>query len=242
VLEDFWDGDMPLWQAFLILGVLGYAGIFFIGFTLSFTEDSWLEIPILYISPIICFAAFFAYCVFVTISIWRCGEYSTWYWRLLSRAYILLSIPIILSCSLEISFKVAGWPGEKFYPMQHEETRRIFGLYNEADMSIFYNPRNDKVDIDVGRLNKTEAGKILGRTPTTFTLEELEYFFGRQKHKDLIAVMFDKNILGRVELSHKIKKLNAYFFTKGYKRVVLLQGRGTGVGLYSDKVNPDKDR
>ena len=126
--------------------------------------------------------------------------------------------------------------------MQHEETRNIFGLYYDADMSLRYDPYNDKVDIDAGRLNKTETEKILSRNPITFTLEELEYFFGRQKHKDLIAVMFRKNTLSLVELSQKIKKLNAYFFAKGYKRVVLLQGHGTGVGLYSDKVNPYKDR
>ena len=239
VMKDYWYGIMPLWKAFLLWGVLGYAGIFMIGLSLSFAEDSWLEIPIYYFPPIICFTVFFLYCAFTFLAIWRCGDNSARYWKLLSRVYIFLATPIILLFSFLVTLMIVGWPIEKFYPIRHEEARKVFGLYHEADMSIRYNPYDDKVDIDVGRVNK--SGKIPVRTPVTFTLDELEYFFGRQKHKNLIAVMFKKSTFDPVVLANKRKKLNAYFFSKGYKRVVLLQGYGTGVGLYSDMENPYTD-
>ena len=122
-------------------------------------------------------------------------------------------------------------PTCKYYGIHDEETKKIFELENQAAISINYSPYDKKLDINIGELDGN------ARTPITFSLAELKYFFESQKHKELIVVWFDKFAPEDINVSAHIEELNNYFFAKSYKRVLLLQGLGSGVGLYTDKIN-----
>ncbi len=123
----------------------------------------------------------------------------------------------------------------KYFGPGYSTDEEIWNLIESADMVADYTFRG-RININVGKLE----GNV--HHPITFNLEELEYYFDKQKHKDLIVIWFDKRAQVDGEKIQKlVEQLNKYFFQRGYKRIVLLQGLGDGVGLYSDILNPHKD-
>ena len=108
-----------------------------------------------------------------------------------------------------------------------EETARAFKQVEEADFVAWYS-MGGKLDIGVGR---TDKDRNLHH-PITFTLEELEDFFGDQKHKDLIVVGIMKHVWTDDELKKHVEKLRDFFVERGYAKIVIQQAHGSGRGIH----------
>lgn len=111
------------------------------------------------------------------------------------------------------------------------ETQRAFETERKADIAIEYTAGR-KMDINIGRL--TMLGGTPARDPQLFDPAELISFFNDQKRKDLVVVMFHKNIWTDDEEKREIAKMNAYFRDRGYKRIVIQQFRSWGRPTLSD--------
>jgi len=107
-----------------------------------------------------------------------------------------------------------------------EETKRAFKLESEADFVAWYSTDG-----------KTDKKRNLHH-PIRFTQDELEGFFGGQKHKGLIVVTVAKNVWTDDELNEHLKRLRDYFVARGYKRVVVEQAYGFGRGFHLEYPNP----
>ncbi|MEO5713237.1 MAG: hypothetical protein ABIT37_07085 [Luteolibacter sp.] len=110
-----------------------------------------------------------------------------------------------------------------------EETERAFKQEAAADFVAWYST-DGKLDIGVGRTDKEPQL----HHPIRFPLGELEDFFDAQKHKDLIVVGIEKNTWSDEELKRHVEKLRIYFLARGYSRVVIQQGLGSGRGIHLD--------
>ena len=111
-------------------------------------------------------------------------------------------------------------------------TERAFDLVEKADFVIDYKTSHDKWDIGVGRVTNGLYYSEL------FDYGQLEHFFGSQKHKALIVVVFSKNTWSKEQIRSKVKEMNQFFFEVGFGRVVIQQGYGNGRGIWSDSTNP----
>ena len=106
-----------------------------------------------------------------------------------------------------------------------------FETERKADIAVEYTAGR-KMDINIGRL--TMLGGTPARDPQLFDPAELISFFNDQKRKDLVVVMFHKNIWTDDEEKREIAKMNAYFRDRGYKRIVIQQFRSWGRPTLSD--------
>ena len=113
------------------------------------------------------------------------------------------------------------------------ETKRAFDLESKADLVAWYST-DGKLDIGIGRTDKTQNL----HHPISFTLDELEHFFDRQKHKDLIVVTVAKNVWTDEELTGHVNRLRDYFIARGYKRIVIEQAYGSGRGIHLEYPAP----
>ncbi len=141
-----------------------------------------------------------------------------------------------MSLAMHVACGEDVWPGQsegtfKFSPT----TERAFKLEEEADFVAWYS-LDGKLDVGVGRTDKKEN---LYHS-IKFSLEELEGFFDKQKHKNLIVVGIQKQNLTKEVLEMHITKLRDYFVARGYARVVIQQAYGNGRGIHLEHVaNPN---
>jgi len=89
LIEETFYGKRPLWQAFWILAVGGYIGIFLIIFIIFGITTEWLNIENPYILGFLPVPFIILYFVWVIPSVWRCGKNSQLIWKLLSLVFIL---------------------------------------------------------------------------------------------------------------------------------------------------------
>jgi hypothetical protein len=87
-------GKKPLWQAFWILSVGGYIGIFVIILIVFGIAVEWLKIENPYILGIIPFPFVILYFICVIPSVWRRSKNSPLIWKWLSIFFILFLILI----------------------------------------------------------------------------------------------------------------------------------------------------
>ena len=109
-----------------------------------------------------------------------------------------------------------------------------FRQCREADFVIDYLTHLDKYNLGIGRIENDAIKSVL------LDLEQIEPFFKRQKHKDLIVIVFGKNTWDAERRNKKILEINRSFFRVGFKRVVVQQASG-GIGrqIWSDQDNPN---
>lgn len=105
--------------------------------------------------------------------------------------------------------------------------RDTFSIESSADWEVDYS-WDGKLDIGVG---VSKGGIWYAKT---FDLDELKSFWTRQRHKDFVVVMLPKNTWDDVEYAEVCRKLKAYFFKVGFKRVRIQQAASFGVGVVSD--------
>lgn len=107
-------------------------------------------------------------------------------------------------------------------------TERAFEIENKADCVVDYTV-DGKYDIGVGVIDEGCRHSHL------FDPNELECYFERLKHKDLIVVVIRKNTWDQETVAKHVDEINNFLFNCGFKRVVVQQGYGGSRGIWSDK-------
>jgi len=125
-------------------------------------------------------------------------------------------------------------PGTNDYSnLPFNDTTKLAHDFTEAaDVLITYKPASGKFDIGIGEDNNGLHDIV------SFSLKELEHYFSVQKHKSLVVVVFEKNKMPESEICSRSDDLTKFFFSAGYRRVVIEQAYGNGCGIWSDKTNP----
>jgi hypothetical protein len=113
------------------------------------------------------------------------------------------------------------------------ENERADALEKAADYVVHYTD-DGKFDIGVGRLNSVEGREWKSLKSVYFEQDELVSFFDRQRHKDLIVILFHKSSRGSDAVRKEVAKMNAYFKDRGYKRIVIQQLLAFGRPILSD--------
>lgn len=134
-----------------------------------------------------------------------------------------LSIFILGSCIAE-----ALEPG--FYSAFDDEGEKAYEVWNEekrADHRIAY-LIDGTVDIGIGEIREGV------HYTKSFLLNELEHYFEHQKHKGFVSVTFHKAAPSHKSLDDAIVELEEFFFSRGYRRILFLGARGSGVQVYKD--------
>jgi hypothetical protein len=112
-----------------------------------------------------------------------------------------------------------------------EATQRAFALADSADQVVRYEG-DEMFDIGIGKTTTREGVK--GFSPRSFPADELISFFDRQRHKQLVVVIFEKRVSYKGTQQDEVTKIHAYFKERGYKRIVIQQARATGRPTLSD--------
>ncbi len=112
-----------------------------------------------------------------------------------------------------------------------EATQRAFALEKSADFVVQYSG-DEMFDIGVGKTTTSEGVKIF--SPRGFPADELISFFDRQRHKQLVVVIFEKGVPFKGSQQDEVTKVHTYFKERGYKRIVIQQFRATGRPTLSD--------
>lgn len=102
-----------------------------------------------------------------------------------------------------------------------------------SDHSIFYDSQ-DSIDINVGAIRENVHHQ------ETFTLSELGDYFLNQRHKAFVVVTFAKGFQAKGLVSAEIPKLESFFFSRGYQRILFLGARAASVAIYKDSILPTK--
>jgi hypothetical protein len=123
--------------------------------------------------------------------------------------------------------------GEDAAPSPPDDTERAFALEKAADFVVKLTD-DGKFDIGVGRITSTEGSEWNGLKHVYFEQDELVSFFDRQRHKDLIVVIFHKSSRKSEAVRKEVAKMNAYFKDRGFKRIVIQQLLAFSRPIYSD--------
>ena len=99
---------------------------------------------------------------------------------------------------------------------------------DDADVRVSVD-QDDKLDIGVDQAD-SKTGR---RHSVSFSRDDLEDFFKRQRHKTFIVVMYHKNA-PKEDLDTSLTRLKAYFAKAGYKRVLLTHAHSSGVIVHED--------
>ena len=121
----------------------------------------------------------------------------------------------------------------KFYSALTPEAAAAFAEEDKADFSIFYD-YDGKLSIGIGPVRDGI------QYPITFTFDELRSFWERQRHKSFIVVTLSKANRTEAESKKLVARITNYFYDRGFQRVRIHQGYGSGVGVLSDSKNPIK--
>jgi len=118
-------------------------------------------------------------------------------------------------------------------PLLNATSARAFEIEKEADYVVDYTT-DEQYDIGIGHVEDNVRHSHL------FTQNELEYYFGQLKHKDLIVVVIRKNKWDKDTASKRVEQINSFLFKCGFSRVVIQQGYGFARGIWSDKTKPQQ--
>jgi len=100
-----------------------------------------------------------------------------------------------------------------------------FVLEHDADVVINYNPENDdrRMEISIGPLKNDKPREVIRKEKFSPTSKDLAKFFDKQSRKNLIVIIYEKNVLEDVERMAVATKLRDYFAARGYKRISIQQ-------------------
>ena len=149
-----------------------------------------------------------------------------------------------LTCALSATIffsplnELKGETPEKGSPTSETEMpvspdEEAFAVEESADI-VAEHTMDGKFDIGVGRLVSVEGIEMGGRKPQYFDRDELVGFFNRQKHKEVIVLIFHKSMRNHEEDMIEVAQMNAYFKERGYERIVIQQYRAFGRPTLSD--------
>ena len=88
-----------------------------------------------------------------------------------------------------------------------------------ADFVAYYST-NKKLDIGIGP-SRDGVDHLI-----KFDLNELERFFDKQKHKNIIVLVIESHRLSNEKIKTHAKTLYDFFIARGYKKVIIQQGDG----------------
>lgn len=129
-----------------------------------------------------------------------------------------------------MSAVIAGALESGFYSAfsdDREEIRKVWAEEKKADHRLEYR-MDDTIDIGIGEVREGV------HYTKSFPLKELEHYFEHQKHKGFVSVLFHKAAPSSKSLDDAIAELERFFFSRGYRRVLFLGARGSGVQVYKD--------
>lgn len=112
-----------------------------------------------------------------------------------------------------------------------EATQRAFAREKSADFVVRYSG-DDVFEIGVGTTTTRDGVEIF--SPRSFPADELISFFDRQRHKQLVVVIFEKGVLFKGTRQDEVTKIHSYFKERGFKRIVIQQARANGRPTLSD--------
>lgn len=111
-------------------------------------------------------------------------------------------------------------------PRHDSETTKAFAVEATADIVVAYNGETMTVWRD-GPVTR----KATGSPPS---LTKLVHYFGSRARKNLVVVIFAKNVWSEARVKAEIQKISRYFFERGYHRIVIQQGLSSGRSTLSD--------
>jgi len=106
------------------------------------------------------------------------------------------------------------------------ETTRAFATEAAADIVVSYNGEE---------MMAVRDGPVVRRVDVSWPKpSKLVHYFDSRPRKNLVVVIFEKNVWSDARLQSEIAKTNRYFFARGYKRVVIQQARSSSRPTHSD--------
>jgi len=118
-----------------------------------------------------------------------------------------------------------------------DHLKDLFKMEDEADVLIYYQPDFEKNNMEIrcGPKQDKNAREAVRKETFSPTSEPLLKFFDDQPRKNLIVIVYEKNMLGDAECRAKATILKDYFVARGYKRISIQQAsNGLSRMIYAD--------
>ncbi len=110
-------------------------------------------------------------------------------------------------------------------------------LEDDADVVVYHIPKNDdrRMEVSIGPPKGGKPREVIRRQKFSTTSKELAEFFDEQPRKNLIVIIFEKNVLEEVECMAIATTLRDYFVARGYKQISIRQAtNGLSRPVYID--------
>ena len=120
----------------------------------------------------------------------------------------------------------------------------FFKMEHDADVVIYYDPDHEKnnMKITLGPVQDNNTHVAARNETFSPTSAQLQKFFNDQPRKNLIVIVYEKNVLEDAESMAKAIVLKDYFVARGYKRISIQQAtNGLSRRIYVDYNADQKD-
>ncbi len=120
----------------------------------------------------------------------------------------------------------------------------FFKMEHDADVVIYYDPDHEKnnMKITLGPVQDNNTHAAVRNETFSPTSAQLQKFFNDQPRKNLIVIVYEKNVLEAAESMAKAIVLKDYFVARGYKRISIQQAtNGLSRRIYVDYNADQKD-